>query len=259
MIFLKANLLKIFIPIVLLGVIVNSCDSGEYNYCYEEYFFPNSQLQEQYEHKCRDVENCQDCLPDGRFKGYYPNGILRKECGFFRHSLNGVCKQYNENGIIQSCELYYRGTKVGGQRLYSTTHPNQDSIFSICDSSGITQSTVLYDEKGDGMKMEGMFLYTYIIAKDTISPTHVRCMLDSRYFEPPKVNIDYILLPGERITDKQREIPRSMISEDSLIAPYTYRIRYAVDFIAGERDSISQSIYFDQIKNFQQLSVIWPF
>ena len=56
----------------------------------------------------------------GKYRGYYPNGMLEVEGEVFQGDEIGLWKYYNENGSLSSEGMYKEGKKVGEWKFYKT-------------------------------------------------------------------------------------------------------------------------------------------
>ena len=54
----------------------------------------------------------------GKYRGYYPNGMLEAEGEVFQGDEIGLWKYYNENGRLSSEGMYKEGKKVGEWKFY---------------------------------------------------------------------------------------------------------------------------------------------
>lgn len=111
-------------------------DYFEYN------FYINGQLKEKKRIQNRKIV--------GLYEEYTEDGILKKS--FFSlmdGSLEGVYKEFHENGGIKECTDYRRGKKEGFQKIYYENFQVKEVNFFLGDR--LIQVLAKYDEKGNNI------------------------------------------------------------------------------------------------------------
>jgi len=83
--------------------------------------------------------------PDGYWKSYYSNSLLKTEGNRKNFKLDSIWKFYSEKGQLTLSIEYKEGLKQGHRLIYLDSIVQKDELFAIDKREGLT---VLYDQKG---------------------------------------------------------------------------------------------------------------
>lgn len=85
-----------------------------------------------------------DGLKQGPWKSYFPNGRLKQEERYKNDLLNGYLKIYNQQGKLESADLYLNGEKQSDENNIADF-----DINSIYYDNGVIKNTSIYNKAGE--------------------------------------------------------------------------------------------------------------
>lgn len=113
--------MKLLIGILFI-IITYNVYSQEVNTDYKQFFYPNST-------QVSSEGFLTDGKPDGYWKSYYQNGILKSEGNRVDFLLDGEWKFYDENGNVTQSVFYKEGKKNGLKTTFSDEYIIEENYF----------------------------------------------------------------------------------------------------------------------------------
>jgi len=120
------------------------------------------------------IGGCLNGRKNGSIITYWPNGKLKQEAPYTNDTINGVLKEYNNNGELQREVVYKKGVKVEEDsvtEVYDTTKLRSELFFTKHDLSNVNSILIETYKKGSYFSVLINREYNKIETKDNINKT----------------------------------------------------------------------------------------